>query len=88
MNLDVLLNFSQAVNELSEHANKLQRNKRNSQFQYEDAYKYNDRYEPKCQDFCNTCNPPHQCNTSFFVTTPDKLVSRHEVSPSQSLIAK
>ena len=24
------------------------------------------------------CNPLHQCNTSFVVTTPDKLVSRHE----------
>ena len=31
------------------------------------------------------CNPLHQCNTSFVVTTPDKLVSRHEPrSQSQS----
>ena len=31
------------------------------------------------------CNPLHQCNASFVVTTPDKLVSRHEPrSQSQS----
>ena len=31
------------------------------------------------------CNFLHQCNTSFVVTTPDKLVSRHEPrSQSQS----
>ena len=77
MNPNILLDFSQAVNELSERVNKLKKNKRNSQFQYEDAYEYNDRYEPKCQDFYNTYNPPHQCNTSFVVTTPDIFVSRH-----------
>ena len=78
MNPDVLLDFSQAVNELSECVNKLKKNNRNSQFQYEDANEYNDRYEPKCQDLYNTCNPPHPCNTSFVVTTPDKFVSQHE----------
>ena len=78
MNPDVLLDFSQAVNELFECVNKLKKNKRNSQFQYEDAYEYNDRYEPKYQDFYNTYNSLHQCNTSFVVTTPDKFVSQHE----------
>ena len=56
MNPNVFLNFSQAVQELSERVNRLKKNKPNSQFQYEDAYEYDNRYEPKHQDFYKLCH--------------------------------
>ena len=59
MNPNVFLNFSQAVQELSERVNRLKKNKHNSQFRYGDAYEYDNRYEPKYQDFYSTCNSLH-----------------------------
>ena len=78
MNPDVFLNFSQNVNELSESVNRLKKNKHNSQFRYGDAYEYDYGYEPKYQYFYCTCNPLHQFNKSFVLTTPNDFVSQHE----------
>ena len=73
MNPDVFLDFSQVVQELSKSVNRIKKNKHNSHFQYGDAYEYDNGYEPKYQDFYNTCNPLHQFNKSFVLTTLTNL---------------